>query len=108
MEYVYKSSDVEYTHFKAISLCGENSYLPGYSISESVVPVWFYCFTLCLKSSSCRSVNIWDNPGNVTCQLKSGMVDDCVYLQSSAGARYLHISLAFRVGIISSLICILE
>ena len=83
--------NMEYSHFEPLPLCSENSYLPDYIISESIVPTWLHCLTLCLMSNTCRSVNVWENPGytrDVTCQLNWSSVDQCVSLQLVAGVKY--------------------
>ncbi len=86
---------MEYTYYESLPSCSENNYLPGYVISESVVPTWLHCFTLCLASNICRSVNIWQNPGyisNVTCQLNWHYAGKCIELQSTTGVKYYPMS----------------
>ncbi len=83
-----------YSHFEALPTCAENSYLPGYMISESVVGTLVSCLTLCVLTNNCRSVNVWSRPRNITCQLNWSIVDRCSDLASAPGVQYLAMEFA--------------
>ncbi len=90
---------MEYTYFESLSSCGINSYLSGYIITESIVPTWIQCLTLCLMSNICRSVNIWQNSNDVKCQLNWANTIVCDYLVTAADVRYLPVQLAYRASV---------
>ncbi len=86
---------VKYTYYESLTSCGVNSYLSGYIITESILPTWFQCLTLCLISNICRSVNIWQNLNNVKCQLNWANTTGCEYLDTASDVRYLPVQLTY-------------
>ena len=80
------------SHFVALPLCTQNSYLAGSIMSQHVVRSWLNCLTLCILNENCSSVNVWENQAvkrNVTCQLNWSVSSTCSDLQTSLDMRYI-------------------